>query len=170
VLCSQDSYNFIIPEDMSVTTSLGELLAYDEDEGSNGEIEFEIISGNSRFSGRIYTNQVRTGRTHDADFDPTLHITQMFDYEEETLYNLRVRARNVAAPRAADEADVVITIRDINDNSPVFSLPLGYTFNVPEITAVNSRVGTVVATDIDGGGSNGTVSSWRKPHLLLVLM
>ena len=101
--------------------------------------------------------KVHEGLWPTLDFDPTLLLVQEFDYEVETLYILRVRAQNVAAPRASDEADVVITIRDVNDNSPVFSSPSGYTFNVPEVTAVNSPVGTVVASDIDGGGSNGTV-------------
>ena len=93
---------------------------------------------------------------------------QPFDYEEETIYNLQVIARNVAPPYESDSANVVITVRDINDNAPVFSMPAGYTFNVPEITAINSPIGTAVATDIDGGGLNGTVSCNMLSAKLLI--
>lgn len=68
-----------------------------------------------------------------------------------------MRARNIVPPGREDFANVMITIRDINDNAPVFSVPTGYTFSVPEATPVNDPVGTVVATDVDGG-LNGTVS------------
>lgn len=64
------------------------------------------------------------------------------------------------APFGSDEAEVIVTVRDINDNAPVFSIPTGYVFNVPEITSVGSAVGTVAATDIDGGTRNGTVSMY----------
>lgn len=71
----QDSFNFLIPEDMNISSSLGMILAYDRDLESNGEIEFEIVSGDPRFSivttpvassndrqifsGSLYTDEVR---------------------------------------------------------------------------------------------------------------
>ena len=83
---------------------------------------------------------------------------QLFDYEEETSYSLVVRARNTVPPLSPVLADVVVTIRDTNDNPPVFSMPLGYSITVPEAAVVGRPIGTVVATDEDGG-INGTVSA-----------
>lgn len=53
---------------------------------------------------------------------------------------------------------MTITIRDTNDNAPVFSIPEGYSITVPEAAITQRPVGTVVATDEDGG-LNGTVSA-----------
>ena len=83
---------------------------------------------------------------------------QLFDYERETSYVLTVRAQNVVSPTFNATADVFITIRDTNDNPPVFSMPSGYSITVPEAALVQRPVGTVVATDADGGTLNGTVS------------
>lgn len=64
-------------------------------------------------------------------------------------------ARNTIAPFFNMSADVVITIRDTNDNPPEFSEPQ-YVVAVPEATLVRRPVATVVATD-DDGGLAGTV-------------
>ena len=70
-----------------------------------------------------------------------------------------MRARNIAPPYHQDTADVTITIRDTNDNAPAFSMPEGYVLSVAEDTAIGDLIGTVVATDNDGG-LNGTVSTY----------
>lgn len=82
---------------------------------------------------------------------------QLFDYENVTSYSLTVRVRNVVPPYFITLADVTIAIRDTNDNAPAFSMPGGFTLTVPEAAATQRPVGTVVATDEDGG-LNGTVS------------
>ena len=82
---------------------------------------------------------------------------QLFDYEAETSYSLSILASNTVPPYFNATADITVTIRDTNDNPPVFSMPRGYTITVPEAAIVSRPVGTVVATD-DDGGLNGTVS------------
>ena len=85
---------------------------------------------------------------------------QKFDYEDETSYALSVMIQNPVHPTFDATASVLITIRDTNDNPPIFSIPDGYSISVPEVPeeAVDQRpIGTVVATD-DDGGLNGTVS------------
>ncbi|XP_070557466.1 protocadherin Fat 4-like [Ptychodera flava] len=44
-----------------------------------------------------------------------------------------------------------IRVTDINDNTPVFSQPSGYTFSVDENIPINTIVGQVRASDIDDG-------------------
>ena len=68
-----------------------------------------------------------------------------------------MRVQNTVLPTFSATASVVITIRDTNDNPPVFSMPGGYTIPVPEEALSQRPIGTVVATDEDGG-LNGTVS------------
>lgn len=81
-------------------------------------------------------------------------------------------ARNIEPPYFPTMADVIITIRDTNDNPPAFSMPEGFILTVPEGAAILRPVGTVVATDEDGG-LNGTVSipeNGRRTHTSVALM
>lgn len=80
----------------------------------------------------------------------------MFDYENVTSYSLTVMVRNTVQPYFITMAGVTVTIRDTNDNRPTFSVPEGYTIRVPEAAVTQRPVGSVVATDEDGG-LNGTV-------------
>lgn len=67
----QDSYNFLVPEDVELNTTLGILTATDQDEGINGDIVFAIVTGDTdifslvttqeaeeTFSARIINNEV----------------------------------------------------------------------------------------------------------------
>lgn len=83
-------------------------------------------------------------------------LLQEFDYEMTTSYSLTVMVRNSVLPNFIETTNVTITIRDTNDNAPVFSVPGGYAITVPEAAIIQRPVGTVVATDADGG-INGTV-------------
>ena len=88
----------------------------------------------------------------------TLLYMQYLDYETETSYSLVIQAVNTAFPRHESAVNVTVTVRDTNDNTPRFSMPNGYLLSVSEAAPVGTPVGTVVATDNDGG-LNGTVSS-----------
>ena len=75
-----------------------------------------------------------------------------------TSYSLVIQAINTAFPRHESAVNVTVTVRDTNDNAPIFSMPGGYIQSVSEAAPVGTPVGTIVATDNDGG-LNGTVSS-----------
>lgn len=75
---------------------------------------------------------------------------QFLDYEETNTYSLIIVATDGAPPDHSSTTNVTITIRDTNDNPPVFSLT-EYVLQVPEGTSPGSPIGTVVATDSDGG-------------------
>lgn len=83
---------------------------------------------------------------------------QQLDYESMTSYSLQIQAINTAFPRHEAVVNVTVTVRDTNDNTPRFSMPDGYIRSVSESATVGTPVGTVVATDNDGG-FNGTVSN-----------
>lgn len=71
--CLQTSYNFLVSEDVELNSTLGEIRVVDLDREMNGEVEFEIVSGDEdRFSlvvmqedsrqtyvAKIINNQVR---------------------------------------------------------------------------------------------------------------
>jgi hypothetical protein len=88
---------------------------------------------------------------------------QLFDYENVTSYSMTVRVRNSVLPYFVKMANITITIRDTNDNPPAFSMPEGFILIVPEGATLQRPIGTVVATDEDGG-LNGTVSRFIRWH------
>ena len=55
-------------------------------------------------------------------------------------------------PPRSDQIDVTVTIDDVNDNDPI-EAQSAYTFTVDENSAVDTAVGTVVATDADAGAN-----------------
>lgn len=86
----------------------------------------------------------------------TISSCQVLDYEMETTYSLLIQAVNPVFPRYQTPVNVSVTVRDTNDNAPRFSMPSGYMLSVSENAPLGTPVGTIVATDIDGG-LNGTV-------------
>ena len=86
---------------------------------------------------------------------------QGLDYEAVTSYSFTIVAMNTELPRPQSFVNVTVTVRDTNDNTPRFSSPGGYDRSVSERAPVGTPVGTVVATDRDGG-LNGTVSLVAK--------
>ena len=96
---------------------------------------------------------------------------QPFDYESVTSYSLLIQAVNTEFPRHEAVVNVTVTVRDTNDNTPRFSMPDGYVRSVSESAPVGTPVGTVVATDNDGG-LNGTVrpSLWIRVAFVKVVL
>ena len=79
-----------------------------------------------------------------------MYLSQDLNYEQTNAYLLIVTATDTDPPNHSSMANVTITILDVNDNRPAFSA-LQYNFPVPEVTPPGSPIGTVVATDSDGG-------------------
>lgn len=70
------------------------------------------------------------------------------DREEKDEHSFKVRA--VDGGGRYCEADVHITVEDLNDNSPHFSSE-SYTITVFENTEIGTYVGKLLATDADTG-------------------
>ena len=97
--------------------------------GQNGEIIFSIISGNvgnafvmNSISGKISSNsnldrETRYDSLRGLVWLP-LFLTHTFFCR--SLYYLVIRASDRGSPSLTSETTVVITIGDVNDNSPVF--------------------------------------------------
>jgi len=63
---------------------------------------------------------------------------------------------NVRASQARNATGAItraVSVLDVNDNSPIFTQPDGYTFNVSEAWPANVSFGTVTATDRDAGAA-----------------
>lgn len=100
--------------------------ATDADKGSNAKIEYSIVSGN-------------TGNKFEIDPASGLIRTRAFlDREQQSVYQLIVKASNPGSPDMSQRSLVRITLVDVNDNKPMY---VGQTLvSVPE----NANIGTVI--------------------------
>ena len=84
------------------------VTATDEDEGSNADLSFLVVSGN-------------TGGVFSIRADGTLRTVAALDYESVVQYNLVVEVHDGGTPTLIDSTTVTVTITDINDNAPRFT-------------------------------------------------
>ncbi|XP_021551743.1 protocadherin-15 isoform X9 [Neomonachus schauinslandi] len=169
------SYNVYLYTDMSPGDSVIQLTAMDADEGSNGEITYEILVG---AQGDFIINHttglitiaprvaLTVGRTYAltvqaADNAPSaerstgiLTLGKALDRESTDRYILIVTASD-GRPDGTSTATVNVVVTDVNDNAPVFDPFLPRNLSVVE-EETNAFVGQVRATDPDAG-INGQV-------------
>ena len=120
---------------------IAQYVAGDNDTGSNAEISYSLSSPQDPLP---------------FDIDPqsgVLTVSGSVDYEVETVYTVTVTASNPDG--LSSSVMTVITIVDLNDNSPIF-MPDSYSPTVVEHRPTGNSVVTVSATDADSG-NNGEV-------------
>ncbi|XP_077999372.1 cadherin-23-like [Glandiceps talaboti] len=128
-------YNFRVNENATVNTNVGMVMATDKDDGFNGDVvSYEIENGDGVFvidnsTGEIFLTRV---------LDPGVK-----------QYTYTIKAMDGGNPPRSGTIGVVITVNDVNDNSPRY-LDSSFNFTVYE----NSRSGVVInkveAIDDDG--------------------
>ena len=151
---SETAYSAQLEESSPVATYVITVSAIDRDEGTNQEIEYSIVSGNGggMFSidpdtGIIRTTNVPTNR----EIDPTHQLT--------------LQALDKGPTPRRGTADLLISLLDINDNSPTFDQSI-YIMNVPENATLSTQIGVVTALDPDST-ENGSVSYSIAPGPLV---
>ena len=68
-----------------------------------------------------------------VDNDGIIRTTAELDREEQSLYRITVTAEDMGVPVRSQSANVIITINDVNDNSPVFVEGVTETSEVYEV-------------------------------------
>ncbi|XP_040110601.1 protocadherin-15 isoform X6 [Oryx dammah] len=169
------SYDVYVYTDMNPGDSVIQLTAVDADEGSNGEITYEILVGAqgdfiiNKTTGLISIApgvELMVGRTYAltvqaADNAPPaersagiLTLGKALDRESTDRYILIITASD-GRPDGTSTATVNVVVMDVNDNAPVFDPYLPRNLSVVEEEA-NAFVGQVRVTDPDAG-INGQV-------------
>ncbi|CAL4172489.1 unnamed protein product, partial [Meganyctiphanes norvegica] len=140
---SQTTYSTIIEENIDLDTEILTVLATSKDIGKNAEISYSLelntieafLKINPK-SGVIFTGYE-------------------FDHEKMSQVIATVIATDGGVPPLSSSALINITLKDINDNSPVFSEEV-YFSEVKEDLKVGSSVLYVIANDLDSE-KNGEV-------------
>ena len=144
-----ESYAFSVAEDAAAGASVGTVTATDPEDGA---LTYAITAGND---GSAFGIAAATG---------TLTVAGALDYETTTSYSLTVTASDAAGGTAT--ATVPITVTDV-DEPPAFG-EASYAFSVAEDAAVGAAVGTVGATDPEGGTLTYAITTGNDAGALAV--
>ncbi|XP_047190551.1 protocadherin alpha-8-like [Scophthalmus maximus] len=149
---SQEIYQIEIQENVPVGTSVLKINATDPDEGTNGEIEYNLGKTLKKKVYDIFELDKLTGE---------IRVKGAVDYEENDVYKLDIEASDKGTPPLTGECRVVIKIKDVNDNPPEIEVT-SLSDTVPE----DSKPGTVVSllsvTDKDSGVNGKVILSINK--------
>ncbi|CAF0828863.1 unnamed protein product [Rotaria sordida] len=134
----KSNYTFDIMENNQIPSIIGEVNAYDVDQGLNGQIKYSIIPPSSYFS--------------ISSIDGIISTNISFDYELKREYNFQVRARDYGKPPLESITYVKINILNQNEYTPEFEKKI-YRFSIYENLTNNTIafIGQVKAYDRDYG-------------------
>ncbi|KAM4706620.1 protocadherin Fat 4-like [Discoglossus pictus] len=135
-----------LPENSPVGTELITLKANDGDLGDNGTIRYYFDSDNPSQCQGSFRIDPLSGR---------LSTQSELDRELQETCTLLFLATDLGTPPLSSTAKVIVTLLDVNDNSPVF-YPVQYFAKIQENEPPASFVASVTAADPDLG-VNGTV-------------
>ncbi|KAL2779062.1 protocadherin gamma-A7 isoform 1 precursor [Daubentonia madagascariensis] len=135
--------------------------AGDPDVGTNSLQRYQL-SPNRHFSLVVQSGD-------DGTKFPELVLERVLDREEERVHHLVLTASDGGDPPRSGTARIQVTVVDVNDHAPVFSLPQ-YQVTVPENVPVGTKLLTVNAIDLDEGVNGEVTYSFRKitPKLLQI--
>ncbi|XP_030621866.1 protocadherin Fat 4 [Chanos chanos] len=146
----QLSYEVIILESEPVNSRFFKVEATDKDSGLNGEIVYDIVSGNS-------------GEVFGIFPDGQLYIKSELDREVQDRYNLLIVAKDRAVEPLSASVNVTVILDDVNDNRPLFN-STNYVFHFEEEQERGSLVGRVFAEDKDFGPNSEVRYSFETPQ------
>ncbi|XP_036900751.1 protocadherin Fat 2 [Sturnira hondurensis] len=131
-------YQITVSEDTEVGTTVAELKAKDADSDDNGRVLYTLLSPTEKFSLHPLTGE--------------LVVTGHLDRESKPQYILKVEARD--QPRKGHQlfsvTDLIITLEDVNDNSPQCIAELS-SLKVPEDLPPGTTLTFLDAFDPDLG-------------------
>lgn len=121
--------------------------AHDPDVGSNSVQSYQLVE-NDYFSLDV---ENRNGN----EVMPVLVLKRALDRETLSRHMLLLIAKDGGVPARSGTAEILIIVKDVNDNPPQFSQSV-YRVNVMENMPIGSLVVKLNATDLDDG-SNGEI-------------
>ncbi len=132
---SLDTYVVNMRENNSVNTPILIVNATDRDSRENGRITYRI----SEDARGLVTIDPRSG---------VIRANVAFDYEKMHSFRFEVIAKDNGEPSNSATATVILTLKDINDETPIFS-KRSYTYASLENQPAGVEIGSVTATDPD---------------------
>ncbi|XP_063970425.1 protein dachsous-like [Lytechinus pictus] len=125
-------------------TTLARISVTDPDDGVLTNVSMTIRGGAGQFDLEKNSNQVY--------FLIVASTANSFDREEVANYDISIRATDFGSPPQHAEVNLTIAVTDVNDNPPIFDLPI-YHATIIEASEPGTPVKQVHATDADEGAN-----------------
>lgn len=135
---TQNIYSISVLETASTPEQLLPVSADDNDEGSNGDIMYNIISVEPVGSQMLFSINSETG---------VISLEAGLDFETSTSHTITVRAQDEGTPPLSSTALVEITVVNVDEIPPEFIGPCGVL--VRESVDPGTPITLCIATDID---------------------
>ncbi|XP_046907557.1 protocadherin alpha-7-like [Hypomesus transpacificus] len=131
------SFSKAIPENSRPGTTVALISVYDLDSGLNGKVICSISEDVPfTFTPSLQDNMY------------SLVTKSPLDREKQSQYDVTIVAKDAGQPALTSVKTICVTVSDVNDNSPVFSLN-PYTFYITENNEPGARLFSVSASDRD---------------------
>ncbi|XP_062986179.1 protocadherin gamma-C5-like [Elgaria multicarinata webbii] len=143
---NQSVYKVSLLENAPVGALVVHLYATDKDEGPNGKVSYSFSSHTPQKVKRIFSLGEETGE---------IRVMGSVDYEDETSYEIDVRARDQGSPSMDTHCNILVEIADVNDNAPLIRFT-SLTTTIPEDAPPGTTAGLFRVSDGDSG-QNGEV-------------
>lgn len=108
---SKEMFKFRIFENQTPKYPVGTINASDPDEGPGGKLSYSLLSVNKQFLPFKIT---------DEGFVSTIIS---LDHEFQNIYEFKVFVKDNGIPSLNNTANVIVEVRDENDNAPFFTFP-----------------------------------------------
>lgn len=130
-------YHAYIAENSPTKTFVFKATATDRDSPRNAIIRYSIVSGkySDLFEMSAVSGEIRS--------------KAMFDYEEQSEFELEILAQNPNSPMS-NTCKVIVHVTGVNEFYPRFVQPV-FHFDTSESAAIGTSVGVIQATDKDAG-------------------
>ncbi|XP_067053159.1 uncharacterized protein [Acropora muricata] len=144
---SQSSYSAVVPENISVGYIVIRVAAEDKDSGSNGKLTYSLVQGKND-TDALLKETFSVNSTNGAI--TSLKKIKLNASQEEFMFQVNVSDNGI--PKKSVSANVTITVKDINDNPPIF-ISRNNT-SVRENVANGTIIFQVKAVDADFGNNS----------------
>ena len=142
---SENQYTVALFEDTPRGSIIATSMCSDQDSGIGAYGGIDIVTINPSSAEDLFrVNSSQDGKSGIGD----LILQEQLDFEAARLYNITLRCFDNQFNPSQDIAQVVIIVRPVNDEPPVFE-HIFYSFAVNRISASGVDIGQVVANDND---------------------
>ncbi|XP_049897972.1 protocadherin alpha-8-like [Epinephelus moara] len=143
---TRDAYSVMLDENAPVGTTVVQVNATDLDEGPNGEVVYSFSNSVNRRIFKLFDINQSTGE---------IIVKGPIDYEHKDKYEIEIQASDKGLAPLTTEKNVVIKIRDVNDNAPEIEVT-SFSNSIPEDSRPGTTVALISVNDLDSG-LNGKV-------------
>ncbi|XP_038157761.1 protocadherin alpha-8-like isoform X23 [Cyprinodon tularosa] len=146
---SMETYEIEVQENIPIGMSVFRINATDPDEGTNGQIEYNLGKTLKKIVYDIFELDKLTGE---------IRVKGPVDYEENQVYKLDIEASDKGMPPLTGECRVIVKVKDVNDNPPEIDVT-----SLSNTVSEESKPGTVISLisvkDKDSGLNGKIISS-----------